>query len=188
MQWPISNSFLIHSFLVLPCLGRKGDGKSKNLGVLILLRGLKKNRFCLFNILLKFLYSEKATKFCEISTLLLSTVHTDKSKVKILQNFVAFLEYMNFKEKNGKKWDIELEINVLGRLKCMSANPQKAIYFQYLNIQRAFYIHQMFFVKSGLYFGCWTCWTFHHFCRKIDYYCGEDWSLNTQITKNLGQS
>ena len=92
---------------------------------------------------LKFVYSEKTTKFCEISTLLLSTVHTDKSKVNISQNFVAFLEYMNFKEKNGKKWDIELEINVLRRLKCMSANPQKAIYFQYLNIQRAFYIHQM---------------------------------------------
>ena len=47
------------------------------------------------------------------------------------------------KEKREKKWDIELEINVLRRLKCMSANPQKAIYFQYLNIQRAFYIHQM---------------------------------------------
>ena len=47
--------------------------------------------------LLKFVYSEKATEFCEISTLLLSTVHTDKSKVEILQNFVAFSEYMNFK-------------------------------------------------------------------------------------------
>ena len=45
---------------------------------------------------LKFVYSEKATKFCEISTLLLSTVHTDKSKVDISQNFVAFSEYMNF--------------------------------------------------------------------------------------------
>ena len=44
---------------------------------------------------IKFVYSEKATKFCEISTLLLSTVHTDKGKVEILQNFVA-LEYMNF--------------------------------------------------------------------------------------------
>ena len=42
----------------------------------------------------KFVYSEKATKFCEISTLLLSTVHTDKSKIS--QNFVAFSEYMNF--------------------------------------------------------------------------------------------
>ena len=45
----------------------------------------------------KFIYSEKATKFCEIFTLLLSYVVPVKSKVKILQNFVAFLEYMNFK-------------------------------------------------------------------------------------------
>ena len=47
-------------------------------------------------LLSKFIYSEKATKFCEISTLLLSTVHTDKSKVEISQNFVAFSEYMKF--------------------------------------------------------------------------------------------
>ena len=46
--------------------------------------------------LVKFLYSEKVTKFCEISTLLLSTIHTDKSKVEISQNFMAFSEYMNF--------------------------------------------------------------------------------------------
>ena len=46
---------------------------------------------------IKFLFSEKATNHCEISTLLLSTVHTDKSKVEILQNFVAFSEYMNLK-------------------------------------------------------------------------------------------
>ena len=45
---------------------------------------------------LKFIYSEKVTKFCEIFTLLLTAVHTIKSKVKISQNFVAFLEYMNF--------------------------------------------------------------------------------------------
>ena len=31
-----------------------------------------------------------------IFTLLLSTVHTDKSNVKISQNVVAFSEYMNF--------------------------------------------------------------------------------------------
>ena len=47
----------------------------------------------------KFMYSEKATKFCEIFPLLLTTVHTVKSKGKILQNFVAFSEYMNFKTK-----------------------------------------------------------------------------------------
>ena len=45
---------------------------------------------------LKFLYSEKATKFCEISTLDLSYVVTVKSTVEISQNIVAFSEYMNF--------------------------------------------------------------------------------------------
>ena len=46
--------------------------------------------------LIKFIYSDKATKFCEIFTLLLSYVVPVKSKVKISQNFVAFSEYMNF--------------------------------------------------------------------------------------------
>ena len=45
---------------------------------------------------IKFMYSEKATKFYEIFTLLLSYVVPVKSKVKISQNFVAFSEYMNF--------------------------------------------------------------------------------------------
>ena len=42
--------------------------------------------------------SQKATKFCEIFISLLSYVVQVKSKVKISQNFVAFSEYMNFKE------------------------------------------------------------------------------------------
>ena len=46
---------------------------------------------------LKFIYSENVTKFCEIFTLVLTTVHTVKSKVKFSQNFVTFSEYMNFK-------------------------------------------------------------------------------------------
>ena len=46
---------------------------------------------------IKLIYSEKATKFCEISTLLLSYVVPVKCKVEILQNCVAFSEYMNFK-------------------------------------------------------------------------------------------
>ena len=45
----------------------------------------------------KFIYSEKATKFCEIFTLRLSYVVLVKSKAKISQNFVALSEYMNFK-------------------------------------------------------------------------------------------
>ena len=49
-----------------------------------------------FEIVLKFIYSEKTTKFCEISTLILSYVVPVKSKVEISQNFVAFSEYMNF--------------------------------------------------------------------------------------------
>ena len=46
--------------------------------------------------LVKFIYSEMATKFCEIFPLILTAVHTVKSKGKISQNFVAFSEYMNF--------------------------------------------------------------------------------------------
>ena len=54
---------------------------------------------------LKFIYSEKATKFCEIFPLLLTVCTVVKSKGKILQNFVAFSEYMNFKYlKKTKEW------------------------------------------------------------------------------------
>ena len=53
--------------------------------------------FFFYSLLVKFVYSEKATKFCEIFPLLLTTVHTVKSKRKISQNFVGFSEYMNFK-------------------------------------------------------------------------------------------
>ena len=44
--------------------------------------------------LLKLIYSEKATKFCEISTIDLSYVVS--AMVEISQNFVAFSENMNF--------------------------------------------------------------------------------------------
>ena len=44
----------------------------------------------------KFIYSEKATRFCKIFILLLFYVVPVKSKVKILQNVVAFSEYMYF--------------------------------------------------------------------------------------------
>ena len=44
-----------------------------------------------------FIYSEKATKFCEISTLLLTDTKYDKSKVEVSRKFfVAFSEHMNF--------------------------------------------------------------------------------------------
>ena len=57
--------------------------------------GFKKRGWIIVKIqreVVKFIYSEKVTKFCEIFTLLLPTVHTDKSKVNILQNYVAFSE------------------------------------------------------------------------------------------------
>ena len=51
--------------------------------------------------MVKFIYSEKATKFCDISTVDLSYVVPVKSTVKILQNFVAFSEYMKFSGANA---------------------------------------------------------------------------------------
>ena len=46
---------------------------------------------------IKFIYSEKATKFCEIFPLLtFECMYCSKSKVEILKIFVAFSEYMNF--------------------------------------------------------------------------------------------
>ena len=50
------------------------------------------------------IFSEKAAKFCEIFPLLLSTVHTDKSKGKITQNFVVISEYMNFMHGQLVNW------------------------------------------------------------------------------------
>ena len=51
--------------------------------------------------MVKFIYSEKATRSCEIFTLLLSYVVPVKIKVTLSQNCVAFSEYMNFKEGNN---------------------------------------------------------------------------------------
>ena len=43
----------------------------------------------------QFIYSEKITKFCEISTLLLTGTTKDKSKMEILQNFAAKTEHFS---------------------------------------------------------------------------------------------
>ena len=51
-------------------------------------------------LLVKFIYSEKDTKFEEISTLLLSYVVSVKSKVEISQKFLASSEYMTFNKAN----------------------------------------------------------------------------------------
>ena len=46
--------------------------------------------------MLKFIYSEKATRFCKISIVDLFYVVPVKSTVEISQNLVPFSEYMNF--------------------------------------------------------------------------------------------
>ena len=53
--------------------------------------------------MLKFIYSDKATKFCEISTVDLSYVVPVKSTVEISQNFVTFSEYMKFNQMFSAK-------------------------------------------------------------------------------------
>ena len=50
----------------------------------------------------KFMYSEKAIKFGEISTVDLTVTKQDKSMVEISQKFVAFSEYMNFRSMQEK--------------------------------------------------------------------------------------
>ena len=51
--------------------------------------------------MVKFIYSEKATKFCEISTVDLTVTTQDK--------FVAFSEYMNFTGNVNKcQWEVDL--------------------------------------------------------------------------------
>ena len=57
-------------------------------------KDVKETKFCF--VFIKFIYSEKATKFWEIFTLLLTVCTVVKSKVKISQSFVAFSEYVNF--------------------------------------------------------------------------------------------
>ena len=52
-----------------------------------------------WNFSVKFIYSEKTTKFCKISALDLTVTTWDKSTVEILQKIVAFSEYINFKLK-----------------------------------------------------------------------------------------
>ena len=74
----------------------------------------KEKRKTLWEYLFKFIYSEKATRFCEIFTLLLSYGVPVKSKLIISQNFVAFSEYMNFTWKTSGRVDYFSETNKRG--------------------------------------------------------------------------
>ena len=76
---------------------------------------------------LKFIYSEKATKFCEIFSLLLTTVrvHTVKSKGKISQKFVVFSEYMNFNGCPFPYQTLNFSSRIIQTLKTKIHKPSK---------------------------------------------------------------
>ena len=77
---------------------------------------------------LKFIYSEKATEFCEIFTLLLSYVVPVENKMKISQNFVAFLEYTNFAiKKPYEARACPARINLNTYLNCLVSSPKQKI-------------------------------------------------------------
>ena len=50
---------------------------------------------------LKFIYSEKATKLSEISTVDLTVTTYDKSKMVILQKFASFSQNLNFNKMDA---------------------------------------------------------------------------------------
>ena len=64
---------------------------------------------------IKFIYSEKAAKFCKIFILLLTCTTLDKSKVKISQNFVVFSNYMNFTHRIFFFGSVTVKITSHGR-------------------------------------------------------------------------
>ena len=63
--------------------------------------------------ILKFIYSEKATKLCEISTVDLIVTALDKSTVEIPQKIVAFSEYMNFSKYFCQFYQIMMHFIIL---------------------------------------------------------------------------
>ena len=80
-------------------LGNRAGGSGWAVWTFYSFNSLKKKKY-LSTMLdywhLKFIYSEKATKFCEIFPLILTVCTVVKIKGKISQNFAAFSEYMNF--------------------------------------------------------------------------------------------
>ena len=82
--------------------------------------------FSSLKYILKFIYSEKATKFCQISTSVLTGTTQDKSKVEISHNFVAFSEYMNFSNRN---------ISRTGSFPCPSSFTNLCTGFEYFSVK-----------------------------------------------------
>ena len=139
---------------------------------------------------LKFIYSEKATKFCEIFTLLLSYVVTVKSKVKISQNFVAFSEYMSFtktEDVNLMKENLFIICNIrmlaygwfsepnliFKRLCCITPPPSPK------GEQRKAAIKSRDIFTAD-YFAAVLCnWLHVQPCARSSVFCLEHWSIKT---------
>ena len=66
---------------------------------------------------IKFIYSEKTTKFCEISNVDLTVTAYDKSRVEISQKIVAFSEYMNFNAKNPKTFSMYIDRTFIQKIR-----------------------------------------------------------------------
>ena len=97
----IWSTYLLNAPYVVSKFDDRGLGSDYSLFCSLLLHLSKKTQYILtlvknVYIPIKFIYSEKATKFCENVTVDLSYEVTVKSTVEISQNFVAFSEYMNF--------------------------------------------------------------------------------------------
>ena len=63
--------------------------------------------------LLKFIYSEKAIKYCKISIIDLTVTTQDKSTLEISQNFVSLSECMNFIQQNIRSLGIYFVSHVI---------------------------------------------------------------------------
>ena len=78
------------------------------------------------HLYVKFIYSEKARKFCKISTVDLTGTTQDQSTVEISQNFVAFSEYMNF---TSIQLQIDLIVHFLFSYKSQNSLIAPSIYY-----------------------------------------------------------
>ena len=111
---------------------------------------------------MKFIYSEKTTKLCKIFTLLLSYLVPVKSKVKILQNFVAFSEYMNFNVKTrwffSSRFWITVHQSWLVFIKDKKISVSAHVFNSNVNTQ----FHQCFSVSRNI---TWYLFDFFHMLK-----------------------
>ena len=123
---------------------------------------------------LKFIYSGKATKFLEISTVKLRVTTQDKSTVEILQNFVAFSEYMNFKGNFFRKFDPSV-------LACLfiTQTGQSILAFKNNKFIDCFFEK---LVKKTVHHTCSTSWANTQHSIHFNFYSEQDFGTNEPLT------